>query len=159
MGLEIENAFGAVDRLDALEAVLAKAPGIAPCLAAQWASGHMMLYIAQADGTWLGYNASIETITGQFGPFILALIYEGLDATKGTTQIMLICAGISGVSTLMAIQTVIWFPPQCKKKTVREVTPYLCVGLTEERDGKGSGLLKKENALIIDAYNTRFTAI
>ena len=110
-------------------------------------------------GTWLGYNASIETITGQFGPFILALIYEGLDATKGTTQIMLICAGISGVSTLMAIQTVIWFPPQCKKKTVREVTPYLCVGLTEERDGKGSGLLKKENALIIDAYNTRFTAI
>ncbi len=100
----------------------------------------MIMKFAPQDelGTWLGINASIENATSQFGTFIFAAVYEAFVAIdkanaedmgltyeeyvgKGLQEagrnIMITCAAISAVSTVMAIPTAIWFPPK-KKATV-----------------------------------------
>jgi hypothetical protein len=93
-------------------------------------------------GKWLGINASIETATGQFGTLVFAAIYEAFvvadkasatsagmpyeefqaaEMTNAGRNVMITCAAVSFISTLMAIPTAIWFPPE--KDDTRKVAP------------------------------------
>ena len=63
VSLDVANAFGAVQWADALEAVIDRAPGLAPALAAQWAPRAITLFTQQRDGTWqpmMVYGASFR---------------------------------------------------------------------------------------------------
>ena len=51
-GLDMANAFGAVEWADVVSAALAKATGLAPALAAQWAPQNIVLHTQQPDGAW-----------------------------------------------------------------------------------------------------------
>ena len=62
LALDLKNAFGTVSWILALEAVVASAPRLAPALAAQWASGHMVIFARRAaDAGWTAY-----AVTGGF---------------------------------------------------------------------------------------------
>ena len=50
VSLDIRNAFGSVRWADALRAVLAKAPKLAPLLAIQWYTLRLTLYLQAANG-------------------------------------------------------------------------------------------------------------
>ena len=50
VSLDIKNAFGAVEWADALEAVLRRAPALAPMLAVQWSSLQIRIWLQDADG-------------------------------------------------------------------------------------------------------------
>ena len=52
VSLDVANAFGAVQWMDALEAVLDRAPSLAPALSAQWSPRAITLFTQQRDGTW-----------------------------------------------------------------------------------------------------------
>ena len=112
--------------------------GMALQLQSALTTNPMIMKFAPQDklADWLGYNNSIETATGQFGPMLYAAIYEAFVAgdkanalkvgmtyaeyvaagqQEAGRNIMLLAAGISLISTLMAIPTAIWFPPEMDK--------------------------------------------
>ena len=53
--LDVANAFGSVEWDDALEAVLARSPRLAPAMAVQWQAGRLRLWLLDADGQ--GYHS------------------------------------------------------------------------------------------------------
>jgi len=106
-------------------------------------------------GTWLGYNAVIESATQQFGPMLLAAWYEAFytgsttifDATR---NVLLLCAALSFVSTLMAIPTVCWFPPE-KKSRVSVNDEYKIEDYEIPEDGTASNI----PAAVLDQINEK----
>ena len=73
--LDLRNAFGSVDRTDALEITLAKVPGLAPLLAAQWGDRPQRLWAEAEPGNWvviLVYGGLLQG--GQDGQPIFCLV-------------------------------------------------------------------------------------
>eukprot|EP00972_Heterocapsa_arctica_P086455 12743692-Heterocapsa_arctica.AAC.1 len=50
--LDVKNAFGSVDRTDALDIVSRRVPGLAKLLAAQWRDQPQRMYAEEAPGVW-----------------------------------------------------------------------------------------------------------
>ena len=56
LGVDIKNAFGAVQWADALMAAVAKAPCLAVPMAMMWQSSYMVVFVQDADGHgWHGF--------------------------------------------------------------------------------------------------------